>query len=270
MKNSISYVKSLLCSPRSPAIVAEMSDDVAPEEAAVPELPASPVPVPRQPRVSVALQDNVSGSPDVAKMVIQAAKCEYAPDDQVLLTNRPVFYKEAGDLLMAPADYAEALQSGRLAYLKRCSELNLAPCSKFVKQLVGTTADLTKKGLGPDGTEAVAACLKVNTTLTAVSLGDNFMGEQGAASLTAALAVNKTIVVLDISSNLISPPWMARLLPVCRGLPSMTDLCLRQNSFDDACTKTLCQAVIEGWRLKRLDLSHNAITHVGVRFHVFF
>jgi hypothetical protein len=54
--------------------------------------------------------------------------------------------------------------------------------------------------LGEGGGQAIAAALRVNTTVSSLNLGANSLGEGGAQAIAAALRENHTLTELNLNS----------------------------------------------------------------------
>lgn len=64
------------------------------------------------------------------------------------------------------------------------------------------SVELTACHIGVAGVEALAAALRVNSSLTKIDVGGNErMGDKGARALFGALRVNRTLALLDVSDN---------------------------------------------------------------------
>ena len=64
-----------------------------------------------------------------------------------------------------------------------------------------TVLDLNECELREGGGQAIAAALRVNTTLTELHLDHNRLGEGGAQAIAAALGVNHTLTNLNLGGN---------------------------------------------------------------------
>ena len=105
--------------------------------------------------------------------------------------------------------------------------------------------------------------LRVNTSVTSVSLSYNSIGAEGANSLSQALRVNTSLTSLNLSNNSISAEGANSLSQALRVNTSLTSLNLSQNSIGDEGDNFLSQALRVNTSLTSLDLSLNSISAEG-------
>jgi len=133
-------------------------------------------------------------------------------------------------------------------------------------QLCGMN-DNAQTGLHPSGTyiakgiAAIADALRINGSLTKLSLASNMLGEDGTKSLCEALQDSKTLKELDLSGSFpaynnigyaAGAKHVADMLGINR---SLTKLSLARNGLGEEGTKLICDALKGNTTLKELDLS---------------
>jgi hypothetical protein len=147
--------------------VVNMSDFDAPDGAApidaAPAVDETPAPPPERhttKKQSVHLLDAVTSVPMLQNIIGEAWNAEAEAFKYEDMETR-TFFRPMSEQLYAPEDYVEQQQTGRLQYLRKCSELNIAPCGRFLRCIDTDVAPLSHYGLGEDGMVALAECLTV-------------------------------------------------------------------------------------------------------------
>jgi hypothetical protein len=171
----------------------------------------APVEEKKSKKQTVHLLDHVEEDQAVSKLIRDALvqeQYEFANEQEGVRS----FYKRAEDQLLAPDEYEVAKQTGRLPYLRRCSDMNVPACQRFLKCIDTDLVDLRLYGLGEEGMVAISACLEVNSTISSFLIEGNAISERGAIALGLALQRNATITNLDVANNGIHPNVMEGLI----------------------------------------------------------
>jgi Ran GTPase-activating protein (RanGAP) involved in mRNA processing and transport len=134
---------------------------------------------------------------------------------------------------------------------------------------------LDRRGRGTytaEGITAIADALRVNGSLTKLSLADNFWGEEGTKAICEALEQNTTLKELDISGHPLrsnmggsaSAKHVAKMVLVNGGL---TALDLSFNNLKDEGVGAICEAIQSNKKTKlaSLNMGQNSIGPVGAK-----
>jgi hypothetical protein len=137
-------------------------------------------------------------------------------------------------------------------------------CHSIIAVLTGTTAN----GIGAAGVRELEEGLRVNKTLTSLSIAGNRMlpmgtrhtaiisnSQPGAASLANALKENSSIVSLNIWGNVICPEGLNSLAPFLKHSPVLSKLNLKGNNLREEGAKTLADILKTNKNLTMLDIS---------------
>ena len=95
-----------------------------------------------------------------------------------------------------------------------------------------TELRLNECKLGEGGAQAIAAALRVNTTLTELDLRINVLGEGGGQAIAAALRVNTTLTELNLNSNRLGEGGTQAIADVLRENSTFQTLNLHGNSLE--------------------------------------
>ncbi len=98
-------------------------------------------------------------------------------------------------------EFASARQTGELAFVKKCRELNRMPSRKLVSMLDQKVMNLSRFGFEDPDIVALSEALRVNDTITALELGENRVRQQGCTLLAQALRRNSSVTALNLSGN---------------------------------------------------------------------
>ena len=109
----------------------------------------------------------------------------------------------------------------------------------------------------------VAEAIRVNSTLTELSLENKAIGDAGAAALAEAIQTNSTLTVLKLPYNKISEAGAAALAEAIQTNSTLTVLKLPYNKISDAGAAALAEAIQTNSTLTKLSLSHNKIAEAG-------
>eukprot|EP01063_Lacrimia_lanifica_P022643 TRINITY_DN3017_c0_g1_i1.p1 TRINITY_DN3017_c0_g1~~TRINITY_DN3017_c0_g1_i1.p1 ORF type:complete len:440 (+),score=205.66 TRINITY_DN3017_c0_g1_i1:131-1450(+) len=163
--------------------------------------------------------------------------------------------------------------TGRAAYCAKAKEFDffMFPINSVTSLFDLRELNLRHSGLGDKGAIALAETLKVNKTITELSLVDNWITPHGGAALLEAIQVNTLITSLDVSENRLgyragqvsSEGQLGTLLhnllqngSPCRQLKTLT---LRKNHIGDRDLDKLCDALASNTWLHEIDLSYNEL-----------
>ena len=105
------------------------------------------------------------------------------------------------------------------------------------------------------GLEQLAERLRVNATLTTLTLGCTAILAPGAKVLAESLCVNKTLTSLDLAFNRVGKEGAAQLAACLRVNTTLRSLNLHYNGIGDAGAKRLAQCLRFNTTLTSLDLS---------------
>ena len=148
-------------------------------------------------------------------------------------------------------------------YKQFCSDLNVIPCSPFIRKIEDDEIDISHYNIGPKGTKAVAKALKTNTTTSLLNLHDNGIGTVGAKALAEMLQENCFITALDISMNLIKEEAVKALSRMLAKNKYIVELSLESTKITSAGIVHLAAALRENYTLRMLNLSSNEIGEEG-------
>lgn len=200
----------------------------------------------------------------------------------------------------APEDFEQAMESGKLEYLKRCDMMHMPPCQKLISMLDRNEPiiSLNHYGLGGKGMIAFSTVIHINQHLQELQLNNNSIDVMGAISLFSALKNNgSSVIVVDLSGNDIGAvsdetECCGELCDVLKtnntihalnisncnlqnedirhiadGLlqnTTLNDLNLSRNSFNHISAEYIAEALKENVTLRELDLSWNPIDESGL------
>jgi len=200
----------------------------------------------------------------------------------------------------APEDFEQAMESGKLEYLKRCDMLHMAPCQKLMDMLDRNEPiiKLNHYGLGGKGMIAFSTVCALNHHLDELQLNNNSIDVMGAISLFSALKNNgSSVTIIDLSGNdigaisqeeeccgelceVLKTNNTIRSLNISRcnlqngdirhiadGLlqnTTLNDMNLSRNAFNQIAAEYIAEALKENVTLRELDLSWNPIGESGL------
>ncbi|XP_073098189.1 leucine-rich repeat-containing protein 74A isoform X2 [Manis javanica] len=152
----------------------------------------------------------------------------------------------------------------RELYLEACKLVGVVPASSFIQNMEKSYMNLNHRGLGPNGTKAIAIALVSNMTVHTLELADNCIMEEGVLSLVEMLQENYYLQEMNISDNnlgLKEAHIISEFLQ--RNTSSLLTLQLAGNNFKDESAELFSQALSINYRIKTLDLSHNQFSDKG-------
>ncbi|XP_073098193.1 leucine-rich repeat-containing protein 74A isoform X6 [Manis javanica] len=172
----------------------------------------------------------------------------------------------------------------RELYLEACKLVGVVPASSFIQNMEKSYMNLNHRGLGPNGTKAIAIALvnisdnnlglkeahiiseflqrNTSSLLTLQLAGNNFKDES-AELFSQALSINYRIKTLDLSHNQFSDKGgehLGQMLGFNVGLKSLN---LSWNHFHIRGAEALCSGLRANGTLKKLDLSMNGFGNKG-------
>ena len=102
-----------------------------------------------------------------------------------------------------------------------------------------------------EGIKAIADALRVNASITSLSLGDNCLGDEGVEALSVGLKESKSLVTLNLSngthrhSTKFGPKGASALASAIAVIPSLSRLDVRWNDLG-AEGESLLRRAVEG------------------------
>ncbi|XP_008334474.1 leucine-rich repeat-containing protein 74B [Cynoglossus semilaevis] len=149
--------------------------------------------------------------------------------------------------------------TGQTSYLKACEMLHVVPASFFLQHMKDDELTLTHRGLGPQGTKALAVPLVTNTSILRLNLCDNWMEGLGGAAIAEMLKENCYITVADLSNNNLGDYGARAVSGMLKENSTLLSLNLSGNHFTDESAEHLGPALVSNTKLQHLDISHNAL-----------
>ncbi|OAQ29422.1 RNI-like protein [Linnemannia elongata AG-77] len=125
--------------------------------------------------------------------------------------------------------------------------------------------NLDGNSIGPNGAQALSDALKINSTLTALDLWGNSIGPNGAQALSDALKINSTLTDLDLGGNSIGPNGVQALSDALKTNSTLSILDLGDNSIEPNGVQALSDALKINSTLTYLSLWGNSIGPNGVQ-----
>ncbi|CAH2328488.1 leucine-rich repeat-containing 74A [Pelobates cultripes] len=148
-------------------------------------------------------------------------------------------------------------------YIKACQQEGIVPVSYFIRHINDTHIELSHHGLGPKSTSAIAISLKSNTSITHLSLEDNWIMEEGLVHLMDMMRVNCYIQDLNLSHNHLGVQGSQIIADMLLENVSLQRINLAQNEFKDESAKHFAEAFSANFRVSELNLSHNEFCEEG-------
>ena len=127
------------------------------------------------------------------------------------------------------------------------------------RNVVLQTLSLVNNQIDPWCAVAIAQVLWDDVVLTALKLSIN-IGEEGATALGVALKVNTVLTTLDLGGNYIRAKGAAAIAEALRGNGVLTDLNLWANGIGDEGAKAIGEALAVNGVLTSLDVGSNGLT----------
>ena len=162
--------------------------------------------------------------------------------------------------------------SGRLAFKAMCDRIDQEksfyrfPILSVMEKLRVTGKwELDRCGLGDKGAIALAEALRVNETVTTLSVVDNGLSLVGGEALFGALSKSKSMKRVDVSDNNLGDATLEEhgMGAVIKALLAknavMQELILKNNRLSDRDAESIAEGCIENSSLLILDLEQNRI-----------
>ncbi|KAM6965390.1 uncharacterized protein lrrc74b [Aplochiton taeniatus] len=149
--------------------------------------------------------------------------------------------------------------TGQTRYLEACKVLKVVPASCFLRHMQNAEFSMMHRGLGPQGTKALAVPLVTNTSILRLNLRDNWMEGMGGAAMAEMLKENCYITEVDLSENHLGEQGAKAMGSMLQENCTLVSLSLARNQFNDRAAQHLAQALTVNTKLQCLELSHNAM-----------
>ncbi|XP_031704929.1 leucine-rich repeat-containing protein 74B isoform X2 [Anarrhichthys ocellatus] len=149
--------------------------------------------------------------------------------------------------------------AGQTCYMEACEALQVTPVSYFLQHMQNSELSMMHRGLGPQGTKALAVPLVTNTSILRLNLRDNWMEGMGGAAVAEMLKENCYITEVDLSNNNLGDYGARAVAGMLKENSSLVSLNLSGNNFTDWSAEQLGPALIANSKLQHLDLSRNAL-----------
>ncbi|XP_076587058.1 uncharacterized protein LOC143320905 isoform X3 [Chaetodon auriga] len=149
--------------------------------------------------------------------------------------------------------------TGQTCYMEACEMLQVVPASSFLRQMQKSELSMMHRGLGPQGTKALAVPLVTNTSILRLNLRDNWMEGRGGAAIAEMLKENCYITEVDLSDNNLGDDGARAIAGMLKENSTLMKLNLSGNRFTDRSAEHLSSALMTNTKLQHLDLSHNAL-----------
>ena len=146
-------------------------------------------------------------------------------------------------------------------YFQTCQKLEIAPVSRFLRELCSESVDLQHYGIGDKGVIAFSSALARNITVKKVNLADNSISSIGAEVLALMLKDNCFITQLDVSQNRIGTKGIEFFGEMLNENDSLVSLALGSCGLQERNIPKLLQA--DSIRLRILNLSGNELRDGG-------
>lgn len=164
-------------------------------------------------------------------------------------------------------------RTGKLAFIHACRKIHQTSFMKFPIDSIVEKFDqerlcLDHGGIGDKGAEALAETIRVNQSISELSLVDNWITPKGSEFIIGSLINSKSVRRVDFSENRLgcqtidyNAGQQIRSLVIKNSL--ITELVLRANKLTCKDVEQIAEGVIENVTLQSLDLSYNEINYRG-------
>ncbi|KPI85160.1 putative leucine-rich repeat protein [Leptomonas seymouri] len=228
---------------------------------------------------SAAAQD-LEGSSQIPLVSFEEEPPRFKSQEEILAERLLALKKFQYDIPTDP----EGDETGAQAYLAACAAMEKTsgmkgPSQSIARDLAASddVLDLSYAGLGVKGCTALAAALRVNSSVQSLILIGNFITPSAALAVVLAINETRTVYSLNFSKNQIGRVEAMRkggddLVGVSGGsvvnralAPGeiLRTLSLRENNLGDADVATFADTLAENVSLQELDLSYNRIGYAG-------
>eukprot|EP00051_Salpingoeca_urceolata_P014000 m.177370 g.177370 ORF g.177370 m.177370 type:complete len:735 (+) comp17963_c1_seq2:410-2614(+) len=159
----------------------------------------------------------------------------------------------------------ELFEPERLArrYDKECKRLGCVPVTYLKRHFGDSVITMNHHGLGPKGTQAVAAVLRGSPVLKGLVLRGNFIESSGTAALCAALVECSQLKAIDLSENQMGAEGIDAVAAMLSSECVVSHVTLEGNQFLDINAPCLAEAVKESIEVAVLQLADNRFGDVA-------
>ncbi|CAE7649345.1 NLRC3 [Symbiodinium necroappetens] len=120
-------------------------------------------------------------------------------------------------------------------------------------------------GIAAEDCQALAAALKLNCTVTRISLIHCKIGDEGAKALADALKTNKTVTNIYLGTNGIGPEGAKALADALKSNCTVTHVYLKNSKIGDEGAKAIADALNSNCTVTHVDLRNNKIGAEGAK-----
>lgn len=115
---------------------------------------------------------------------------------------------------------------------------------------------------------AVGQCLKVNSLVKVLDLSKSGMGPEGSGLVKDGMCLSKSLVSLNLSGNNIGSTGAGFIRDILKSSKTLTELDMSNNGLEDSGTRILSSGIAQGSvcynsTLKRLNIAQNGISPDG-------
>ncbi|CAL8249023.1 unnamed protein product [Merluccius merluccius] len=150
-------------------------------------------------------------------------------------------------------------RTGQACYMEACRVFQVVPVSHFLRHMQSDELSLAHRGLGPQGTKALAVPLVTNTSIQKLNMRDNWMEGMGGAAMAEMLKENCYITEVDLSDNRLAERGARAVGAMLRENTTLVGLALSGNLLGERGAQHLGSALVANTKLQNLDLSHNGL-----------
>ncbi|KAL0246050.1 hypothetical protein GEMRC1_007266 [Eukaryota sp. GEM-RC1] len=128
-----------------------------------------------------------------------------------------------------------------------------------------TSVSLQSNSIGAEGTNTLAEALKVNTAITSLNLSFNSIGNDGTKALAEVLKVNANLKSIVLEYNFIGADGAKALAEALKVYTSVTSIDLCENSIGADGARALAEALKVNTSVTSIDLCENSIGADGAK-----
>ncbi|XP_033743774.1 leucine-rich repeat-containing protein 74A-like [Pecten maximus] len=145
-----------------------------------------------------------------------------------------------------------------------CEAMDAVPSSAFLRQVDGSTLNLSTSYLSQQDIRIMSFFLSNNATILHLDISGNDIGLKGAIALADAIRENVFIADLNISNTNIDAKGVHALVSALLLNRTVTKLNLSGNKLDNDFTADLTKLIERSDYISDLDLSHNELDELAV------
>ena len=116
---------------------------------------------------------------------------------------------------------------------------------------------LSNNNLGPEGAKHIAEALKLNTSVTSISLVNNNLGPEDAKHIAEALKQNTSVTSISLVNNNLGPEDAKHIAEALKANTSVTDIYLSNNNLGPEGAKYIAEALKENTSITWISLFNN-------------